>query len=243
MRFKPDKLPGLPIARRDVHKTSFDLFILNEPIVNFGFDESTGTSLRLVHVREQNSFDRRMLAPYAKASASPTDWKPITGTSAVGRVIADAEVVECFATLGVDADDMYDGVCPEEITRLTKSHGITLYFRTLSPRDGTHKSYSTKSAGGQRLSGITFKRRGDLRSLGYRDALPFAFQCGDTPQTQTAKTGRPPDRQYQSEELLSYYGKTDARSLVRAVSSLIDWQLCRVALHAPFVTTELGFAA
>lgn len=233
---------GTLLASRDVHETPTDLFLLQERIVNFGFTAGDDGTLALVHVRNQNDFDHKMLRPNFDGMGQP-HLAGVLGAQHVGEAVASRGVEALFAKLAINADDMYDGACPEEITRLTKSHGITLYFRTLSKRDTANKLNKGGKFGGQRLSGMTFKRRGDLGSLGYHGALPFAFEFGDTPQTQATKAGRPPDRQHQSDELQSYYWKTDSGVIVQAVSSLIDWQLCRVTLHAPFAATELGFAA
>jgi hypothetical protein len=230
---------GSPIASRNIHETPTDLFVLHERIVNFGFAEGDIGTIALVHVRNKNDFDRKMLRPnFDGMGRSPLAG--VLGARQVGETVVSRAVQELFSELAIDADDMYDGVCPEEITRLTQSHGITLYFQTPS-QQGTEQKPNIAS--GQRLAGVTFKRRGDLGSLGYHGALPFAFEFGDTPQTQTIKTARPPDREHQSDELQSYYWKTESGVIVQAVSSLIDWQLCRVTLHAPFVAAELGFAA
>jgi hypothetical protein len=230
---------GAPLARRDIHETSTDLFLVNDRIVNMGFAEGNNTTIAVIHVRNQNDFDRKMLAPKF-SDTQQTSLVHVLGAQQIGEAVQSPQVRALFETLAIDEDDMYDGVCPEEITRLTQSHGITLYFRTPLVQSDA-KASDTKR--GQQLSTIAFKRRGDLGSLGFHDPLPFGFEFGDAPQTQTRKAGRPPDREHQSDQLRSYFWKTDSGIIVQAVSSLIDWQLCRVSLHAAFLAPELVLAS
>ena len=40
---------------------------------------------------------------------------------------------------------------------------------------------------------------------------------------------------------MSYFWETETGLIVQAMCSLIDWQLYRVTLHAPFLADEIGF--
>ena len=129
-------------------------------------------------------------------------------------------------------------VCaPEEITRLTEPKGITLYFRDVPHKAGQKKKATSSE---QRLVSMSYKRRGDLGSKGFQGKLPFSFEFGDSPQTLVAKVGRLPENTHSSDQLMSYYWKYNSGLIVQAVSSLIDWQLYRVTVHAPFMASELG---
>ena len=230
---------GEPIARRIIYETPTDLFVLNDLIVNFGFDEDDADAenplLRLVHIRQQNIFDKKMLAPNLTTAKMPT-MTSILGGAQVGREVSSQEVADLFLSLGIGAEEMYEGVCPDEITRLTQPKGITLYFNDV-PNAVVQDDNATGVQ--RRMVGITFKRRGDLESKGYEGDLPFSFEFGDSPDTLIAKAGRVPDNKHASDQLMSYYWKDDSGLIVQAVCSLIDWQLYRITLHASFMADEL----
>jgi hypothetical protein len=228
---------GPPLARRDVYDTACDLFLIDGLIVNFGFGAEPDPSLAHVHVRRQHCFDQTMLA---QSPAKPaTAGQPlILGQTELGCTVKSVEVQRLFVQLGIDQSDMYQGACPDEITRLTKPEGITLYFDDVA---NSLVGDNPKANGEERrLVSMTFKRRGDLSSQGYNGPLPFLFAFGDAPSALIAKAGRPPDAQHSSDQLLSYYWKWNSGLVVHALCSLLDWQLYRVTLHAPFMAEELG---
>lgn len=228
---------GTPLARRNVYDTACDLFLIDGLIVNFGFGDEPNPSLAHVHVRRQHRFDKTMLAQ-SPAKPAAAMQPLILGQAELGCAVASTEVQRLFAQLGIGQSDMDQGACPDEITRLTKPQGITLYFD-----DVAHSLVEdSPQANGEerRLVSMTFKRRGDLSSQGYSGPLPFLFEFGDTPPSLIVKAGRAPDAQHSSDQLLSYYWKFDAGLVVHAACSLIDWQLYRITLHAPFMAAELG---
>jgi hypothetical protein len=224
---------GTPVARRLVYDTSCDLFLNHKFVVNFGFNDAS--ELAHVHVRLQHRFDATMVAnrPARMANTAPA---LILGEQEVGSPVSSASVQKLFAHLGIDENDLYRGTCPKEITRLTQPQGISLYFDDIanSVAEGSQAFGEQK-----RLVGVTFKRRGDLSSLGYNGALPFSFEFGDSPDTLVVKAARAPDAKHSSNQLLSYYWQLSSGMVVQAVCSLIDWQLYRVTLHAAFVDLDL----
>ena len=229
---------GSPIARREVHETSTDLFVIDDHIVNFSFDGGGDGVLRLVHIRAQNNFDRKMLAPEVAERGHEIAFQSAIGAKEVGLAVASPDVVNLFATLGIDEDEMDEGVCPEEIIRLAKPKGLTLYFRDhLDTKSDQKKSAQTRT---QRLAAMSYKRRGDLGSNGYGGGLPFGFEFGDSPDTLLRKVNSAPAKEHRSDELLSYYWNLDSGGIVQAVCSLLDWQLYRVTVFAPFMARELG---
>ena len=132
-----------------------------------------------------HEFDRIILTAFKPPPVQP-GTAPV-GTSAIGEAAGSRSVRALLATLQLDEDDLDDGACPEEITRLTVPLGITLYFRDLPL-----SSKNTKGRGKVRhLSAITYKRRGDLESNGFHGELPFGFEFGDSPQRLIAKAGEP----------------------------------------------------
>jgi hypothetical protein len=224
---------GQPFASRMVYDSQADLYVLEKKIVNFGFGDDG--ALAHVHVRLMHEFDRIMLSavkPQSVQSGAAT-----VGTSAIGEETGGSSVQALLAALQLDEDDLDDGVCPEEITRLTVPLGITLYFRDLplSPKNAKRRAKA------QHLSAITYKRRGDLESKGFHGELPFGFEFGDSPQTLIAKAGEPPGIEHRSDQLMSYFWEAESGLIVQAMCSLIDWQLYRVTLHAPFLADEIGF--
>ena len=226
---------GPPLATRLVYDSRADLHVLGSKIINFGFGDDD--SLAHVHVRMMHEFDRIMLSPFKPASVQANS-APM-GTSAIGQAVDSSHVQELLAALQLDEDDLDDGVCPEEVTRLTVPLGITLYFRDLplSPKS------TKRRAKVQHLAAITFKRRGDLESKGFHGELPFDFEFGDSPQTLIAKVGEPPGIENRSDQLMSYFWEAESGLIVQAMCSLIDWQLYRVTLHAPFLADEIGLTA
>ena len=51
----------------------------------------------------------------------------------------------------------------------------------------------------------------------------------------------PPGIENRSDQLMSYFWETESGVIVQAMCSLIDWQLYRVTVHAPFLADEIGF--
>jgi hypothetical protein len=225
---------GPPVASRLVYDSQADLYAIDNVIVNFGFDDHD--ALAHVHVRWMHEFDRVMLSA-SKPAPAHEGIAPI-GTSAIGQPVSSDEVQALLAALGIDEDDLDDGACPEEITSLTQSHGITLYFRDLPLSSKRTKKRATT----QHLAAITYKRRGDLQSKGFHGALPLGFQFGDSPQTLKTKAMEPPGIEHNSDQLMSYFWATESGMIVQAMCSLIDWQLYRVTLHAAFLSEEIGFS-
>ena len=232
---------GQPLASRLVYDSPADLHVLDNKIVNFGFGDDD--ALAHVHVRLMHEFDRIMLTAFKPPSVQPgAALRPAprtapVGTSAIGEAASSRSVRALLATLQLDEDDLDDGACPEEITRLTVPLGITLYFRDLPL-----SSKNTRGRGKVRhLSAITYKRRGDLESNGFHGELPFDFAFGDSPQTLIAKAGEAPGIENRSDQLMSYFWETESGVIVQAMCSLIDWQLYRVTVHAPFLADEIGF--
>jgi hypothetical protein len=235
---------GQPLARRLVYDSACDLFLIDGLIVNFGFGDEADPWLAHVHVRRQHKFDAVMLlatslsaAPAQSIKLAHSESTSILGELELGLEVADASVQRLFASLGIEQSDMYQGACPDEITQLTQPKGITLYFDDVA---NTRVDGLSVTGAQQRLVSVTLKRRGDLSSLGYGGTLPFQFAFGDMPAALIAKAGRAPDAQHSSDQLLSYYWKFDAGLVVHAACSLIDWQLYRITLHAPFMAAELG---
>ena len=228
---------GSPLARRTVYDTVCDLFVIDGLVVNFGFGDEAEPMLAHVHVRQQHHFDKIMLT-VSPVDVAQAEQPVILGQAELGCAVASAEVQRLFAQLGIEQSDMYQGACPDEITRLTKPEGITLYFDDV-PNSITNNDRQAKGQE-RRLVSMTYKRRGDLSSLGYQGVLPFAFVFGDAPPALVSKAGRAPDAQHSSDQLLSYYWKLGNGLVIHAACSLIDWQLYRVTLHAPFMAAELG---
>ena len=226
---------GQPVARRLVYDSQTDLFAIDNIIVNFGFDDHD--TLAHVHVRWMHAFDRVMLSA-VKSALAHTEGAPI-GAGAIGDAVHSDKVQALLAALEIDADELDDGACPEEITSQTQARGITLYFRDLPLSSKRGKKRNTT----QHLAAIAYKRRGDLQSEGFQDVLPFGFQFGDSPETLKAKAMEPPGIEHSSDQLMSYFWETESGMIVQAMCSLIDWQLYRVTLHAAFLADEIGFSA
>lgn len=209
---------GPAFATRSVYDADIDLYVLGKQIVNFGFGDGR---LIHVHVRNPHSFDRLMFGTFTPALPNSIPNKVPVGVDAISHPVSSAAVQDLLADLGINEDDLDDGNCPEEITRATQSLGITLYFRN--------------SANGPCMAAISYKRKGDIGSSGYDGALPMGFVFGDTPPRLVTRAGRSPDFTHKSDQLLSYFWRQEGGEVVQAISSLIDWQLYRVTVHAKFV--------
>jgi hypothetical protein len=215
------KLLGEPLASRKIYDAVADLYVIDDLIVNFGFSDVG--EIAHVHARPMHAYDQVMLKP-AIIPNERFDLAPI-GADSIGLPVSSANVLGLLEALSIN-DELDQGVCPEEITAVTLSLGITLYFRDLPS--------------GQHLSAITYKRRGDLMSKGFQGVLPFGFQFGDSPQSLIVKAGEP-HIQHKSDQLMSYFWQAESGVIVQAMCSLIDWQLYRTTLHAGFLAAELGF--
>lgn len=224
---------GQPLVRRLVYETSTDLFVVGDWVLNFGFqDEGPDARLAHVHIRRKNVFDDVMLRPRIE-DAPPTADAAMPGLAQLGLSVASSEVLGFLATLGLDheaEDDQYDedNGCPEELNGCAQSHGIVVYLK-----DVAGAAEDPDAASDTIVSAITYKRRGDLGSLGYSGVLPFGLQFGDRPDVAIAKAKHRPAKVSESEELRSYYWPVASGMVMQAVFSLVDWQLARVTLHAP----------
>lgn len=225
---------GPPLARRSVYETSTDLFALGDWVLNFGFPEKEqDPPLAHVHIRRKNVFDDVMLNPRMLEVAPDTDAS-MPGLSQLGRSSDAPEVQDFLAGLGLNDEIDEDIGCPEEMNGRARSHGIVIYFKELPEALGHANALPNKI-----VSAITYKRRGDLRSLGYCGDLPFGLHFGDRPDIAIAKAKHPPAKVSESEELRSYYWRVASGMVVQAVFSLVDWQLARLTLHAPARTSAV----
>lgn len=222
---------GQPLARRLVYETSTDLFVVGDWVLNFGFqDEGPDARLAHVHMRRKNVFDDVMLRPRIE-DVPPAADAAMPGLAQLGLSAVSPEVLGFLAGLGLDDEDdedEEDSGCPQELNGCAQSHGIVIYLKDVSGAAG-HPDGPSDTI----VSAITYKRRGDLESLGYAGVLPFGLQFGDRPDVAIAKAKHAPAKVSESEELRSYYWPVASGMVVQAVFSLIDWQLARVTLHAP----------
>ncbi len=218
---------GQPLARRTVYETSTDLFVVDDWVLNFGFQEGGyDPCLAHVHIRRKNIFDDVMLSPRF-VNGSPGDYDSMLGLAQLGHSIDSPDVLSFLSALGLENEIDDDIGCPEEMNGRARSHGIVIYFKEFS---GAVEHASAPP--GKIVSAITYKRRGDLGSAGYSGNLPFSMQFGDRPDVAIAKAKNSPVKITESEELLSYYWLVTSGIIVQAVFSLVDWQLARVTLHA-----------
>jgi len=213
------KLFGTAIASRIVHESVVDLYLIDNRIVNFGFDPKD-ESLIHVHIRNQNHFDAVMFNP-RQLDAIPIP--NMLGGTLIGQPFSTPMIQNFLLTHGVKIND--EEPLGREITALTCSLGVTLYFKD--------------TAQGQQLSAMLYKRRGDTGSQGYTGSLPMGFQFGDAPQTLFKKAGREYIKQTASADLCSFYWPQESGHLVQAMCSLIDWQLYRIFIHAPFAADSV----
>ncbi|WP_369939610.1 hypothetical protein [Xanthomonas medicagonis] len=219
---------GQPLASRLVYETSTDLFVAGDWVLNFGFqDEGPDARLVHVHIRRKNVFDDVMLSPRIE-DVPPAADAAMPGLAQLGLSAASSEVLGFLASLGLDDEADEDNGCPEELNARAQSHGIVVYLK-----DVAGAAEDLDAASDTIVSAITYKRRGDLGSLGYSGVLPFGLQFGDRPDVAIAKAKHAPAKVSESEELRSYYWPVASGMIVQAVFSLIDWQLARVTLHAP----------
>ena len=209
---------GRPLASRPVYETSVDLYLIDDRIVNFGF--RSDQTLAYVHVRNRNIFDDIMLSPNLDVPKLPALW--MKGGDLIGLPLADATVQHFLILNGLDPDDIEPGACPEELMQLTKSMGITIYLG-----DGPL---------GQQVASIAYKRRGDLESDGYHGPMVMGFDFGDSPVVLVEKAKSQPIHKTSDDQLISFYWNDAGGIIVQAVCSLIDWQLCRIVLHAQFTS-------
>lgn len=217
---------GVPFATRTVHETLTDLFVLDDLIVNVGFQEGDQPQIAHIHVRRHNRFDAVMLAPVYQLERG--NYVDMPGLTEIGLPADSPEVQGLLARFGLQDEIDEEEGCPDEISRLAVSQGLIFYFRDVSTNIAKREFLQ------RHLSAMTYKRRGDLDSLGYGGALPFGFDFGDRPSVLIEKAGAPPLNLIESEQLASYVWRLESNHLVQAVFSLIDWQLARVTVHAPF---------
>lgn len=215
------KTLGPPLASRFVYGTLVDLYLINNQIVNFGFRPDH--TLAYAHARDRTTFDGIMVSPNLDAQRWPAP--SMIGGDLIGRPLADATVQNFLILNGLDPDDIEPGACPEELMQLTKSKGITIYL--------------SNGLLGQQVSSIAYKRRGDLGSQGYAGPMFMGFEFGDSPATLQQKAGSRPIKETMDDQLVSFYWNAYDSLIVQAVCSLIDWQLCRVVLHAKFTSNSV----
>ncbi|ATG93291.1 hypothetical protein QRO08_08590 [Paracidovorax citrulli] len=219
---------GSPLARRSVYETSTDLFVVGNWVLNFGFrEEGVDPCLAHVHIRKKNIFDDVMLSPRF-LDVAPDAYASMLGLAQLGHPTDSPDVLDFLAGLGLDNEIDEEIGCPEEMNGRARSHGIVIYFKEMHGAGGNSSALPVKI-----VSAITYKRRGDLGSVGYSGVLPFSMNFGDRPDVAIAKAKNSPAKITESEELLSYYWPVASGIVVQAVFSLIDWQLARVTLHAP----------
>ncbi|GKS88746.1 hypothetical protein [Acidovorax sp. SUPP2539] len=219
---------GAPLARRTVYETSTDLFVVDDFVLNFGFqNDGQDSPLAHVHIRRKNVFDDVMLDPQLLDIPLNAPYT-MPGLAQLGHSSDSLEVQDFLASLGLSNEIDEDIGCPEEMSGRARSHGIVIYFKEITGAANRPHELPDKI-----VSAITYKRRGDLGSSGYLGDLPFGMHFGDRPDVAIAKAEHPPVKVAESEQLLSYYWHVSSGIVVQAVFSLIDWQLARVTLHAP----------
>ncbi|MDA8446475.1 MULTISPECIES: hypothetical protein [Pseudomonadota] len=219
---------GSPLARRSVYETSTDLFVVDDFVLNFGFqDDGQDSHLAHIHIRRKNIFDDVMLNPRL-VDIPPNASYSMPGLAQLGLCSDSLDVRDFLAALGLSNEIDEDIGCPEEMSGRARSHGIVIYFKEMPGAENHSHALPDKI-----VSAITYKRRGDLGSSGYLGDLPFGMHFGDRPDVAIAKAKHAPLKVAESEQLLSYYWHVASGIVVQGVFSLIDWQLARVTLHTP----------
>ena len=222
---------GPLLAERDVYDIKARQYMPQTHVVNAGFDPQSGKLLH-VHVRQQGLFDRcqrgEVVFPFTQEQHS-------FYTAALGALITRSSVQAVFDHLGVDPQKRESAHCPEEINDAEVSRGITLHVR--GPRQAGIKTALGESVVFV-LAGVVFKRMGDLASRGYFGHLPFELGFWMTPEQVRLKVGLAPIWEHKSEQLMSLMWRLPDGQLVQAMFSLIDWQLYRLSVWAPFMDKE-----
>lgn len=221
---------GPLLAQRKLYDVMARQYMPGEHVVNASFDDDG--RLIHVHVRLQGLFDRcqRGLLEFPYSDEQPGFY-----TQALGQLISQPQVQAVFEKLNVDPKQRESAHCPEELTAAEKTHGVTLHVR--GPRQAGLKS----SKGGRVvfvLAGVVFKRMGDLASEGYFGHLPYDLGFWMTPDQVAEKVPGEPIWIHSSEQLGSYMWRLPNGQLMQAMFSLIDWQLYRLSVWAPFMAKE-----
>lgn len=221
---------GPLLAQRKLYDVMARQYMPEDHVVNAGFDEDG--SLIHVHVRLQGLFDRcqrgTLLFPFK-------DEGHEFYTKALGQLISKPPVQAIFEKLKVDPRQRESAHCPEEITTAEKTHGITLHVR--GPKQAGLKTPLGKQAVFV-LAGVVFKRMGDLASEGYFGHLPYELGFWMTPDQVAQQVPSEPIWIHSSEQLGSYMWRLPDGQLMQAMFSLIDWQLYRLSVWAPFMARE-----
>jgi hypothetical protein len=90
------------------------------------------------------------------------------------------------------------------------------------------------------LAGVAYKRRGDLASRGYAGTLPYGLAFWNSPEQVLRAIPFEPVQTHAGDQLISYLWRAENGQLLRAICSLIDWQLYRFEIWAPEMSAEFG---
>ncbi|MBV5299544.1 MAG: hypothetical protein JZU64_15820 [Rhodoferax sp.] len=228
----PPQELGRLVAKRTLYDCLGCLYMPQDWVVNVAYDPDSGAMLH-VHVRKQKPFDQCFLGKRAGQFANQT-YK--SQADCLGRLITDPSVQAIFEDLGVDVEKRDSRLCPEEIADAELRRGITLHIR--GPKQAGIKSSLGKVV--FVFAGVVYKRRGDLASQGYSGTLPYNLAFWNSPEQVLQAVPHKPIWTNTSDQLISYMWRTENGQLLQAVCSLIDWQLYRLMIWAPFMSTEFG---
>ena len=228
----PPSMLGALLAKRTLYECMARLYMPQGWVVNIAHDPVSGAMLH-VHIRKQNPFDQCLLGTRTPRVSEQTFH---TQVNCLGRPIDEPAVQAMFEELGIDPKKRDSRSCPEEITDAEVSRGIALHVR--GPKQAGIKSSLKKVV--FVFAGVVYKRRGDLVSQGYAGTLPYNLAFWNSPEQVLQAVPFPPIWTNTSEQLISYMWRTESGHLIQATCSLIDWQLYRVMIWAPFMSGEFG---
>jgi hypothetical protein len=221
---------GPLIAERKLYDVMARQYMPANHVVNASFDESG--RLIHVHVRLQTLFDR---CQRGELRFRFKDESYEFYTQGLGQLISAPQVQTIFEKLNVSEKQRKSAHCPEEITIAERAHGVTLHVR--GPKQAGLKT----SLGDEVvfvLAGVVFKRMGDLASEGYFGHLPYDLGFWMTPDQVLQKVPSRPIWHHSSEQLASCMWRLHNGQLMQAMFSLIDCQLYRLSVWAPFMAQE-----
>jgi len=223
------QLLGKPLACRKVKELNVDLFLHGDVLLDVSYLGGEA-GVGIVHARGLHRFDRCMLGRDIPRK-DPTALDSAALARLLGGSAYSPALEALLAPLGwssqgeqlADADD---------VLNLMQQHGITLYYRDASEFNNTLKIRDFPGDHAV-FAGFRLNRAGDMHSNGFEGELPLHMEFHHTPQQLRALFQRAPDWESSGGDTAAMRWDLPHCSL-HLMYSLLDWQLYRVTVFAPF---------
>lgn len=228
---------GEHCGRRFLHDSYCERFVAaSKFIVNVTYIDDI---VNIIHVRTAHIYDQKSLPVQGyKNVALPTPKFQIAQLLPfLGGDAMDASLDEFTRKLGWSSKDV-DLSDWHESMELIEPAGLALYYRQAKEIRKFVPQGKLATLPQTVFVGFRVNRCGDMDSEGYSGAMPYDLEFYDSPSKIIEKIGQKPLKESLAEDT-GYYMWSLKEGVIHAMFSLIDLQLYRLTIYAPFMAHEL----